>query len=495
MDVVIGIDASTTGTKAVAFDLAGTEHATGRVAIDRQSPHPAWHEQDAATWWTSTVEALRNVQRELATAGHTVRGIGITHQRESFVCLDEAFEQVRPGILWLDARAGEQVRALGTERVHHLSGKPPSTTPSFYKIAWLREHEPEALARTRYVADVHAYLSLRLTGRFATSLASADPTGMVDLSHGWSDELLGLVGLSREMMPEIVAPGALVGAITPEVAEATGLPTGVPVFGGAGDGQSGGLGAGVSRSGVAYLSLGTSITLGAHAADGAPTTRDYRILASPLGTGVTIEGFVATGALSVSWFRQAFSGSVTQDSNGLESSLADTRPGAGGLRFLPYLSGSATPYWDDKARGAFVGIDESHTAPDFYRAVLEGLALEVGVLLERLESATGRIDEVIVMGGGAVSSGWLGIIANVLDRPLLVSATTEATALGAAILAAHGAGLFPGAVHDAVSAMVHNDSTVVPDPDVAAIYRDAAVGYARLYPTLEPLFREGLVGS
>lgn len=500
MDVVIGIDASTTATKAVAFGADGQVHASARTAVDRWSPEPTWHEQDAEQWWSSTVSALTEVQEQLIAGGHTVQAIGITHQRESFVCLDHRFSPVRPAMLWLDARAGEQVARLGDESVHEASGKPPSTTPSFYKLAWLVDHEPESLAATRYVADVHAFLSHRLTGRFATSLASADPMGLVDMtSRDWSDELLARVELTRAQMPALVAPGEVVGGISRDVAAMTGLPEELPVVAGGGDGQCGGLGAGVSRGGMAYLSLGTSITLGAHAADGAAASWDYRLLGSPLNTGVTIEGFIGSGALSVAWFREAFHGAVPEGIDALESMLVRSAPGAGGLRYLPYLGGSATPFWDDKARGVFAGITESHGAADFYRAVLEGLAFEAKVLLERLEVPAGRVDEAVVLGGGAVSPAWTEIIAAVLDRPLAISATPEATALGAAIPAAAVARLVPGGVPAAAESMVRMERRVSPDPDLVATYAPAAKGYAGLYPALKEWFhaeaRAGAVGS
>ncbi len=490
MDVVIGIDASTTGTKAVAFGPDGEVHALARASIERHSPEPTWHEQDAEEWWASTLDVLTRAANELATAGHTVRAIGITHQRESFVCLDAQLQPLRPAMLWLDARAGAQVERLGDENAHRISGKPPSTTPSFYKLGWLADHEPQTLDAAQHVADVHAFLSHRLTGILATSTASADPMGLVDMaSNDWSDELLARVGLRREQMPALVPPGGVVGHLTAQVAQLTGLPEGLPVVAGAGDGQSGGLGAGVSRKGLAYLSLGTSITLGVHAAEGADASWDYRLLGSPLGEGVTIEGFINSGALSVAWFRKAFAGAIPEDPAGLEKLLDSTAPGAGGLRYLPYLSGSATPFWDDQARGTFAGFTESHGAGEFYRAVLEGLAFETKVLLDRLEVPAGRVEEIVVLGGGSASSAWIEILASVLNRPLAISATTEATALGAAILATSAVGLVPGGVAAAAEAMAGVERRVEPNPELVAVYAPAARSYAQLYPALKEWFR------
>ncbi len=495
MDVVIGIDSSTTGTKAVAFDANGDVVRIGRAAIERHSPEPTWHEQHARDWWTSTVDALSQVAAELAEAGHTPVALGIAHQRESFVLLDEDFAEVRPAILWLDARADDLVGRLGTERVHALSGKPPSTTPSIYKIGWLAEHEPESLAKARYLADVHGYLARHLTGRFATSIASADPTALIDMgTRDWSDELAALVGVERSMLAEVVSPGTRLGGLTDEAAARTGLPAGLPVFAGAGDGQSGGLGAGVAAQGQAYLSLGTSIVVGAPAPEGARHSKRYRIVASALGEGDVLEAFVATGALSVSWFRSAFPGATTRDPAALEAAVERVPPGSNGLKFLPYLSGAGTPYWDGRARGAFLGIDESHDEAAFFRAVLEGLAFEIELLVEGLETGAGPVARLVVMGGGAASGAWLQIIADVLRRPLVVTATTETAALGAAMLAARGVGFVDGDTATVARAMSTVERVVAPRPEFAGLYAELCGQYRQVYPALKPLFQSGAVG-
>ncbi|WP_285727579.1 xylulokinase [Psychromicrobium xiongbiense] len=487
MDAVIAVDASTTGSKAVAFDAQGNVLAIGRRTIDRDSPQATWHEQDALQWWASTAAAIREVTETLAAQGHTPVALGITHQRESFVCLDAEYRPLRPAILWLDARSGDEVRRLGTPRVHELSGKPPSTTPSFYKLAWLARYEPEVMAATAHIAEVHACLSYRLTGEFATSTASADPMGLMDVRTGdWSEELLALVGVSRNQLPRLVAPGQLIGTVHDDASRLTGLPTGLPVVAGGGDGQCAGLGAGVVRSGKAYLSLGTSITLGCYA-DSVAVSRGWRVLASPLGHGVTTEAFIATGALSVSWFRKAFPQVAVEGDVDVYDTALETCHGSG-LYFLPYLSGSATPYWDDKSRGAFVGVNESHDWVDFYRSVLEGLAFETQLLLEQLESASDPITDVVVMGGGAASGRWLQILADVTGRPLRVSTTTEATALGAGILAAAYCGLVPGGVEAAAAAMAHTEQVFVPRDAQMEAYAQRFSVYRTIYGALKPVF-------
>ena len=257
--LVVAIDSSTTACKALAFDASGSAVAVARVALSKTSPEPGWQEQDASDWWTAAREALAELMAQLVAAD--VVALSVTHQRETFVCLDEHDEALRPAILWLDTRASSQVRRLGSKRMHEVSGKPPSTTPSLYKLAWLADHEPEVLHRTSMIADVHAYLVRKLTGRWVTSWASADPLNVVDMrTFEYAPELLAAVGLSAGQFPRLVAPGVIIGEVTDDAAHATGLPAGLPVVAGAGDGQCAGLGAAICEEGRAYLNLGTGIT-------------------------------------------------------------------------------------------------------------------------------------------------------------------------------------------------------------------------------------------
>ena len=199
--VVVALDLSTTAAKAIAFDARGSILGNARAPLETVSPRPGWQEQDAATWWTAACTSLRALTSTLEPG--LLTAIAITHQRETFVCLDEHGEPLRPAILWLDSRPAAQVQALGSEEVHRISGRQPSTTASLYKLAWLGEHEPTVMARTAMVADVHAFLVHRLTGRWLTSWASADPMGLVDLrSFEYSGQLLRLAGIEADHLPE-----------------------------------------------------------------------------------------------------------------------------------------------------------------------------------------------------------------------------------------------------------------------------------------------------
>ena len=168
--LVVAVDCSTTAAQAVVHDADGPVAQAAR-SLRTERPHPAWHEQDAETWWTATRDAVADAVAQVDAAA--VGAICLTHQRESFVCTDDAGVPVRPAILWLDGRAHAEIAALGSARVHELSGKPPDTTPAIYKLAWLARHEPEVLRSAAHVADVHAFLAHRLTGRWVRNACTS----------------------------------------------------------------------------------------------------------------------------------------------------------------------------------------------------------------------------------------------------------------------------------------------------------------------------------
>ncbi|MCU1424138.1 MAG: carbohydrate kinase, family protein [Microbacteriaceae bacterium] len=493
MTSVLALDCSTTAAKAVAFDPDGRAIATARARLSRSSPQPGWGEQHAENWWKAASTALLEVTRQLGLLGlEPPQSISITHQRETFVCLDAHGVEVRPGILWLDTRAHKQIAEFGSPEVHAISGKPASTTPSIYKLLWLKENEPEAWARTAMVLDVGGYLISRLTGQYATSTASADPLSLVDMaSFTWSPELLELTGLSEAQLPALCAPGSVVAGVSAVAAAATGLPEGLPVIAGAGDGQSGGLGAAVVAPGEAYLSLGTSLTLGVHS-EAFRTSMAYRVLSSPIAGSYTLEGLVASGALSLAWFRQQVA--QLEDTPSADASLgelaATIEPGARGLLFLPYLTSAETPYWDAAARGAFVGLGDYHGIGDMIRSVFEGLALEVRLLLEAIEADTGqRIERLTSMGGLTQSETLMQIFADVLQRDILVAAETETVALGAGILAAYGVQLEGQTSIAAIAKrMTGVASSYSPQPEFADVYDRLFAVYTTLYPSLKTAF-------
>ncbi len=487
--LVIAVDCSTTAAKAVIYDEAGQSVAEASHPLRTLQPHPAWHEQDAERWWTATQGAVAEAVGALVDPGR-VRAMCLTHQRESFVCLDGAGRALRPAILWLDGRAHEEIADLGSTHVHELSGKPPDTTPALYKLAWLARHEPAVLRDAVHVGDVQAYLVRRLTGRWATSPTSADTLGLFDLQRMvWSDELLDLAGVRVEQLPELVPAGDEIGALSGEVARSLGLPGPVPLVSGVGDGQAAGLGLGATDPGVAYLNLGTSMVLGVQS-DEYLWDSAFRTLAGIRAPSFTLETVLNAAAYVATWCREQFGEHRVDGVAGAEMEAAAARLpiGAEGLLTLPYWNAAQTPYWDPLARGAVVGWHGRHTPAHLYRSILEGVGFELRLHLERLEVVTGqRIESIRAVGGGSRSPLWTRVITDITQRPVLVCAEAEASAAGAATLAWEFLGVRPAPAHGA-SLVSPAGREVLPDPSTAADYDALYSVYRKAYPALRGLF-------
>jgi xylulokinase len=495
MAYVIGVDSSTTATKAVVWDRDGNSLAEGRAGFDLNQPQPGFHEQDAEDWWRSLIAATREAVRQVDASA--VQAIGLTHQRETFVCLGENDEPLRPAILWMDARAGEQVAEHGSEEVHRLSGKPPDTTPAFYKLLWLKEHEPDVLKRTRRVVDVHAFLVHRLTGEWRTTWACADPLGLLDMeAWDWSDRLLEMASLGREQLPELSPPGAVMGELGADAADAFGLPAGLPVVGGAGDGQSAGLGANITEPGRAYLNLGTAVVAGTYSQD-YHWDRAFRTLCGPIPETYTLETLTQGGTLTVSWFQDRIATLEAHrlqlnlhDLDLLEAAATQAGPGARGLLLVPYWAGSQTPYWDSAARGVVFGLADHHGKGDIFRAILEGIAFELRLQFDGLDEAVDHpLQTLHAMGGGSRSALWRQIVADVCRRPLIACREVETTSLGAAIHAAAAAGWYES-LPEAAAAMSGDGPRHEPDERTAARYDRLFSVYREIYPRTKPLFGE-----
>jgi xylulokinase len=498
---VVGIDCSTTATKAVIFDASGHAVAEGRSVLPLRRPRPSWHEQSASHWWESTRDALRAAVAQVDA--NDVAAIGLTHQRESFVCLDSHERELRPAILWLDGRATQQIAEAGSARVHELSGKPPDITPAFYKLLWLKENEPDVLRRSARVVDVAGYLGHKLTGDWSTSWSSADPLGLVDMAtFTWSPELLEAVGLAEEQMPRLVAPGSVLGELRADVAEEVGLPHRIPVVAGAGDGQCAGLGAGVTSPGLMYANIGTAMASGAWSGE-YRWSRAYRTLGAAVPGTYTLETLLSSGTYLVNWFIDRFgpcpgagvplntgAGVPRTAEEVMEAQASAVPPGSDGLIVLPYWNAAQTPYWDPHARGAVLGWSGHHGRSHLYRAILEAVAYELRLGTEGVAHDTGTaIERYLAMGGGSRSPLWTQIVADVTGRPVAVCAETETTALGAAILAAAVSLHTTDDIVTTAQRMARVRVTVDPDPSTLSRYDDFYAVYRGLYPAMKDLFR------
>jgi xylulokinase len=489
---LLGIDVSTTATKAVLVDERGEVAGTGAVEYGFDVPQPGWSEQDPRLWSAGVVGAIQVALTAAGIGGEAVDSVGLTGQMHGAVLLDARNEIVRPAILWNDQRTAaecDEIRTLvgGRDRLVAITGNDAVTGLTAPKLLWVRRHEPAAWGRVSQVLLPKDFVRLALTGQRAMDKADGSGTLLFDLAaRNWSGEVLDALGLDPALFPSTFEGPIATGGISEAMASATGLVAGTPVVAGGGDQAAGGVGAGVVDPGVLFVSLGTS---------GVVFAATDQPLFDPLGRVHAfchavpdrwhLMSVMLSAAGSLRWFRDAFSpGAAYGD---LVAAAKDTPAAAQGLFFLPYLSGERSPYPDPLARGAFVGLAIGHDRRHLTRSVLEGVAFGLRDGLDLMTAAgMPAAREVRIAGGGSVSPLWRQILADVLQAEISTLNTSEGAAYGAALLGAVEAGWF-GRVGDAVAAFVQPTVTNVPGEDVA-MYRAAHGRYRALYPALAPGF-------
>jgi xylulokinase len=469
---LIGLDVGTTGLKGVAVAEDGRVEAKAEEAYPLASPRPGWTEQDPDLWW----DACRRVQERVGGGD----AIGLSGQMHGLVLLDADLEPIRPAILWNDGRTAAQCAAieaaLGRDELVALTGNRALTGFTAPKLLWVREHEPELYARVRHVLLPKDYVRFRLTGELATDVSDASGTLLFDVVwRTWSERVLEALEIPAEWMPPALESPAVAGH-THE---------GVAVAAGGGDQAAGAIGVGVDRPGPASVVLGTSgvvfAALDAYRPD--PGARVHTFCHARPGTWHAM-GVMLSAAGSLRWLRDAAAPGA--DFSALVAEAERWPPGAGGLRFLPYLSGERTPHADPEVRGAFVGLGLEHDRGALTRAALEGVAYGLRDSLELLAAAGPRPAVGRVSGGGARSGLWLRIIASALGIPLEHTEVEEGAAYGAALLGGVAGGVFPD-VETAIARCVRPTGRVDPDPAWTEVYE---AGYARFraaYPALKRL--------
>ncbi len=492
MAYLLGIDVSTTATKALLIDEQGAVVAVAAQEYDFETPQPLWSEQDPALWWHGAVQSIRQVLADSGVDAGQVAGVGLTGQMHGLVLLDAEGQVLRPSILWNDQRTAAQcdeIRTrLGKERLIELTGNDALTGFTAPKILWVREHEPELYARVRHVLLPKDYVRLMLIGEYAMDKADGAGTLLLDLrTRDWSAEVLGALDIPAEWMPPTFEGPEITGVITEAAAAATGLRAGVPVMAGGGDQAAQGTGVGAVTKGIVALTLGTSGVVFA-TVDKPFFEPQGRLHAfcHAVPHRWHLMGVMLSAAGSLRWYRDTLAPGRAYDD--LLTPAADVSAGCEGLLFLPYLTGERTPHPDPLARGAFVGLTVRHTQAHLTRAVLEGVGFGLRDSFELMKGVgLGGISQVRISGGGARSPLWRQILADLLNSELVTVNTTEGAAYGAALLAGVGAGVWPD-VDAACARAIRVTGNTQPNPSSAERYEAIYAQYRALYPTLKETF-------
>lgn len=492
--MIISHDLGTTGDKATLVSDDGRILAAVTEHYDTDFAAGGKAEQDPHTWWDAFCRANRSLLEKSGTPASSVDVVSFSGQMMGAVPLDAHGDLVRPAIIWADTRSTVQtariLERVPMERAYAITGHRLNPTYSLSKIAWLRDTEPDTFARTRIVLNAKDYLCYRLTGALYSEPSDASGTNAFDQSTGtWSDEMISAADLDPRLFPELVPSTTVIGEVTTDAATASGLLSGTRVVIGGGDGPLAALGAGIiDASSGAYSYLGSSswVSIAADAPLHDPLMRSMTFNHVIPGTFVPTATMQAGGA-SLQWIVDTLAPAGNDPYGTLLGAAAETSASAHGLFFLPHLLGERSPYWNPKARAAFLGLQRHHGQPELVRAVIEGVAFNLRTGLQALSSSGTAISAIDVIGGAAKSPFVLRVLADVWRIPTARrDLADEANALGAAIVGGVGIGLFDG--FGIAERLSHRDEPVAVDSGEAARNDRAYELFMDAYRRLEGWF-------
>src|SRR5512139_2048069 len=494
MTYFLGIDTSTTSSKALLIDERGEVIAVASSPHTLQTPKPLWSEQDPREWWQAVSASIRSVMQQADLDGEEIRAVGLTGQMHGLVLLDEAGNVLRPAILWNDQRTQaecDEIHArIGREKFIQITGNVALTGFTAPKILWVRENEPDVFSKGRHVLLPKDYIRYKLTGEYAMDKADGAGTVLFDLkSRDWSDEVLTALEIRRAWMPKTFEGPECTGFVTEEAASLTGLKAGTPVMAGGGDQAAQAVGVGAVEPGIVGLTVGTSGVVFATTPSALvePEGRLHAFCHAVPGMWHFM-GVMLSAAGSLQWYRDTLAQGMSFDSLLKESESVPA--GSDGLQFLPYLTGERTPHPDPLARGAFIGLTVRHGRGHMTRALLEGVSFGLKDSFTLIQNAgLGAITQVRASGGGTKGALWRQIMASVLDAELVTVNTTEGAAYGAALLAGVGAGAWTD-VEAACKVAVKLRGSTTPGVAQAEAYRPAYQRYRELYPALKSTFEK-----
>lgn len=483
-EVVLGLDLGTGGVRAIAVNLQGQLIAQTTRSYPLLTPHPGWTEQHPADWIAASLNALSEVAQQLQE--HTVIGLGLSGQMHGMVPLDAAGNVIRPAMLWNDQRTGKAVEAIEAtiprQELIQRTGNPAITGFQLPKLVWLRSEEPAAYAQVHHILLPKDFLGLVLTGSAVTEPSDASGTGCLNLAtRQWDTEILKALDFDPAWFPMVVESTAIGGYLKPDIAAQIGLPAGLPVIAGGGDNAAAAIGLGISATNLnrGSLSIGTSGVIFAPCDRPVPDPEGRVHLFCHADGGYHLLGVTLAAGGSLRWYRDTVA--PTSGYPDLMTWAASSPPGARGVLFLPHLAGERSPHLDPDTRGAWVNLSLAHTPADLTRAVLEGVAFSLREALDVIHTLT-PLHQLLATGGGARSSVWLQILADVLEVELIAPQAEEGAAYGAAILAMVGVGAYPN-LETAFQILPQTSKTVQPQPNF--IYESAFKQYKLLYEALK----------
>ncbi|MBU2534352.1 MAG: pentose kinase [Alphaproteobacteria bacterium] len=495
--IIAACDLGTGGAKTSLYDAQGACLADAFTPYPTQYPRVGFHEQDPEDWWQATASSIRTVLARSGRAPGSVRALGLSGHSLGAVPLDGQGRLLARAVpIWSDGRALSEARAFfrrfdETDWYMRTGNGFPAHLYSVFKLMWLRKEFPEIQAATAVVLGTKDYVNYRLTGAIASDPSYASGSGVWNLkSWDFDDDLLAASGIKKALFPQIVSSHEVIGRLTGDAAGATGLTTDTLVVAGGVDNSCMALGARNSAPGRIYNSLGSSSWLAVSSTDPVldPAIRPYVFAHVLPGLFTSAVSIFAAGS-SLRWVRDTICLDLVEQAErtggnayDLMTTLAGLSvPGANGLIFNPSLAGGTSLDASPDMRGSWTGLDLSHTRADLVRAAMEGVAMGLGTALKALSGLTNFEGRMTIVGGGSNSALWRQILADVYGMRIeKTNIDDQAAALGAAALAAVGAGIWDSL--DRVDAVHHVEAVAEPRPDTVA-------RFARLMPIYAEIAR------
>lgn len=503
MAYLIGVDLGTSGTKTVLFNENGDVIASKTIEYPLYQPQNGWAEQDPLDWWHAAAGSMKAVVEKSGVNPSEIKGIGISGQMHGLVMLDKAGNVLRKSIIWCDQRTAKEcveiTEKVGAKRLIEITANPALTGFTASKILWVRNNEPEVYDKCAHILLPKDYVRYMLTGEFATEVSDASGMQLLDVPNRcWSEEVLSKLGIDKSLLAKVYESPEVTGKLTKQAAELTGLAENTPVVGGAGDNAAAAVGTGTVEDGIAFTTIGTSGVVFAHTSKLSidPKGRVHTFCCAVPGAW-HVMGVTQGAGLSLKWFRDNFcheemitASGMGKDPYYLMDKQAERIPiGCDRLLYLPYLMGERTPHLDPDCRGAFFGLSAMHTRQHLLRAVMEGVTYSQRDSVEVLRGMGVQIKDMLACGGGGSSPLWRQMLADVYGCPVKTVVSKEGPALGVAILAGTGVGIYKS-VQEGCRAVIRTNPPQNPIPENSVQYEKYYKIYDELYPALKNCYKD-----
>lgn len=483
----IGIDLGTSSVKLLLMAADGTIKKIVSKDYPLYLPQPGWSEQQPEDWWHATLAGIKELVQEVDKT--QVEGISFGGQMHGLVVLDEKDQVLRPAILWNDGRTTKETdylnEVVGKDKLSQYTANIAFTGFTAPKILWMQNNESDLFARIEKIMLPKDYIAYRLSGVHCTDVSDASGMLLMDVANKcWSKEMLAVCGITEVQLPRLFESYEVVGTLLPEVARELGLQESVKIIAGAGDNAAAAVGTGTVGEGMCNISLGTSGTIFITSETFAVDPHNALHAFAHADGKYHLMGCMLSAASCNKWWMDDIL--QTKDYQGEQALIGEL--GKNQVFFLPYLMGERSPHNDPKARGTFIGMTMGTTRGEMTQAVLEGVAFALRDSLEVAKALGIHIERTKICGGGAKSALWKKIIANVLGIQVDVIASEEGPALGGAMLAAVGCGVYAN-VEEAATRIVQVVDTVAPTPELVAHYNKKYETFKLLYPSLKECFQ------